>query len=65
MSFITTILAALRFRASEVAVEPISGIAYRATFDVEAPHRAWLDTEVTHRARVDVRTVHRVQVEAR
>lgn len=65
MSFITTILTALRFRASEPAAEPITGIAYRARFDTERAHRARLDTQVSHRARIDVRRAHVLRVDTR
>lgn len=65
MNFITTILAALKWKAGAPTVEALTGIAYRATFDTTSTHRAYVDSTVTHRARIDTRVTHRVEVDAR
>lgn len=64
MNVITTILAALKFRASEPAAEPITGIAFRARFDGTRSHRARVDVSVSHRARIDVRRSHELRVDS-
>ena len=65
MSFLTTVLAALKFRASAIAIPVIPSILYRAQVDAETTHRARVDAETAHRARVNTATTHRVRVDVR
>lgn len=55
MAFLTTILAALKFRAGAVAVQKVPSLVFRAQVDAETVHRARVNTATTHRIRVDVR----------
>lgn len=62
MGFFSTILAALRWKASGVVVVPDGWPAYRLRVDTETTHRARADSETTHRARVNSDVTHRVRV---
>lgn len=53
MSFFTTILAALKWKADQIQVEPLTGVAYRIQADTTRTHRAYVDAEVTHRIVVE------------
>ena len=64
MGFVSTILAALRWRASQEAVTPTVWPTYRLRVDTETAHRARVNSETVHRARVDSDVTHRVRVDA-
>lgn len=65
MAIIATILAALRWRASQPVVVPEVWPTYRLQVDTKTAHRARVDSATVHRARVNSNTVHRIRVDAR